>query len=120
MLSKPHRLRKTKDFLTVYQQGRRHNSAGLSLRVYQRPYSEGDIPPIRIGISVSQKVSKHAVVRNRLKRQLRAACSQLLPQMKAGRDIVLVVRPTALKCSYQQFLQQLKQLFTQAEILHGH
>ncbi|MEO0374205.1 MAG: ribonuclease P protein component [Cyanobacteria bacterium P01_A01_bin.17] len=55
-----------------------------------------------------------------MKRQLRAACSQLLPQIEPGRDLVLVVRSTALKCSYQQFLQQLKQLFTQAEILHGH
>lgn len=104
----------------MYQRGHRQNSADLSLRVYQRPYSEDAIPPTRIGISISQKVSKRAVVRNRLKRQLRAACSQLLPQIEPGRDLVLVVRSTALKCSYQQFLQQLKQLFTQAEILHGH
>ncbi|WP_110985943.1 ribonuclease P protein component [Acaryochloris thomasi] len=120
MLSKLHRLRKTQDFLTVYQRGYRRNSADLSLRVYRRPHAQDAVSPTRIGISISQKVSKRAVVRNRLKRQLRAACSQLLPQIKPGQDIVLVVRSTALQCSYQQFLQQLKQLFTQAEILHGH
>jgi ribonuclease P protein component len=113
-------LRKTQDFLTVYQQGRRQDSADLSLRIYQRPTVEGEAPPTRIGISISQKVSKRAVDRNRVKRQLKAACYQILPQMKSGRDIVLVVRSTALQCSYQQFLQQLKQLFTKAEILHGH
>ncbi|MGF1604623.1 MAG: ribonuclease P protein component [Thermosynechococcaceae cyanobacterium] len=120
MLSKRHRLRKTQDFLTVYQQGRRRDSADLSLRVYQRPPIEGQTLPTRIGISISQKVSKRAVVRNRVKRQLKAACHQILPHMTSGIDIVLVVRSTAPQCSYQQFLQQLKQLFTKAEILHGH
>lgn len=118
MLPKSHRLRKNKDFLVVYQRGHRQDSADLSLRVYRPPVRE--MTPTRIGISISKKVSKRAVTRNRLKRQLKAACYQMLPQMLPGQDIVLIVRSTALQCSHQQFLQQLKQLFTKAEIIHGH
>ena len=43
--------------------------------------------PARIGITVSQKVSKRAVVRNRLKRQVRAALRGLLPQLERARGL---------------------------------
>ncbi|HBB33613.1 MAG TPA: ribonuclease P protein component [Cyanobacteria bacterium UBA8803] len=76
--------------------------------------------PSLIGISISQKVSKKAVVRNRIKRQIRAALRQLLPRLSAGWQLVLVVRPTAVGCDYAQFLQELEQLLVEAEVLNGH
>ena len=75
--------------------------------------------PIRIGICISQKVSKRAVCRNRIKRQLKAVCQRFLVRLPAGWDVVIVVRSSALRCDYDQFLQQLKQLFTEAELLDG-
>lgn len=115
----------------VYQQGKRWNSSHLALRTYPRRPSalplEGvkqsalnSREPPRIGISISQKVSKRAVVRNRIKRQLRAILRGLLPHLQPGWDLVIVVRPTAVECDYQQFLQELKQLLSEAEILHGY
>jgi ribonuclease P protein component len=73
----------------------------------------------RIGISISQKVSKRAVVRNRIKRQIRAAFRQFLPNLSPGWMLVIVVKPSATQCGYEQFLQELKQLLTSAEVLHG-
>ena len=89
----------------------------IGLRAYA--VSQDASRPTRIGFSISHKVSKRAVVRNRIKRQLRAALRHLLPRLKDGWDFVVVVRPDALQCDYAKFLQQLEQLLAQAEMLHG-
>jgi ribonuclease P protein component len=117
MLPIQNRLLHRRDFSAVYRCGIRRNSAALGLRAYLR--NEGVTLPSRIGFSISQKVSKHAVVRNRIKRQLRAAFRSLLPSLRDGWDLVIVVRSEALQCDYPKFLQQLKQLLAQADILHG-
>lgn len=120
MLPKPHRLRDRRHFTIVYQKGIRRNSQALSLRAYQRqPHADLQLPT-RVGFSISLKVSKRAVIRNRIKRQLRAALRPLLIDVAPGWDLVIVVRPNAVECDYLDFLQQLKQLLAQAEIFHGH
>lgn len=75
--------------------------------------------PTQLGISVSQKVSKRAVVRNLIKRRLRVAFFSLLPQMSSGWQVVIVVKPGAAECDYGQFLQELKQLLIKAEVMNG-
>lgn len=77
------------------------------------------VTPTRVGISISQKVSKRAVVRNRIKRQLRAIFRQFLPQIVPGWQLVIVVKPNATQCRYEQFLQELKQLLISAEVIDG-
>ena len=79
----------------------------------------GNLPaPTRLGISISQKVSKRAVIRNRIKRQIKAIFRALLPQVASGWQLVIVVKPSATQCSYEQFLQELKQLLHRAEIIN--
>ena len=132
-LPKANRLRRRQHFSRVYQQGRRSRSQHLTLRSLKhspapRPQLQSEpiscaIPfdqPTRVGITVSQKVSKRAVVRNRIKRQLRAAVIQLLHQFPVGWDLVIVVHPQAVQCDYGEFLQELKQLLFDAEVLDGH
>jgi ribonuclease P protein component len=111
------RLQHRRDFAAVYQCGIRCNSAALGLRAYLR--NPEAVLPSRIGFSISLKVSKHAVVRNRIKRQLRAAFRHLLPSLRNGWDLVIVVRSDALQCDYPKFLQQLELLLVQAKILNG-
>lgn len=74
----------------------------------------------RFGVSISKKVSKKAVVRNRIKRHLKAAFRQLLPRVTSHWLIVVVVRPSAVQCDYWQFLQELEQTLTSAEVIDGH
>ena len=76
--------------------------------------------PTRIGISISQKVSKKAVVRNRIKRQLKSATRCLLPQMENGWLLVIVVRPSAIQCDYWQFLRELEQTLRMTEVIDGY
>jgi ribonuclease P protein component len=132
-LPQAHRLKHWRDFQTVYQKGIRRSGRYLTVRgLLQRtstvdaPTQERlnspneDKPPTRIGISVSQKVSKKAVVRNRIKRQIRAALRHLLPQLSPGWQLIVGVRPGAEQCDYAQFLRELKQLLAEAEVLNGH
>jgi len=129
MLPQENRLRHHRDFSSVYQKGIRKSSSYLALRALHHQ-QESKLPlnqdnlvspkPTRIGISISKKVSKGAVVRNRIKRQIRAALRQLLPHIRRGWDIVIVVKPIAQQCNYDEFLQQLEKLLAQVEVLDGY
>ncbi len=76
--------------------------------------------PTKIGISISQKVSKKAVERNRIKRQIKAAIRQLLPQIAPGWLLVIIVCPSAIQCDYGQFLRELEQMLRKTEVIDGH
>lgn len=122
-LPKQHRLRRSQDFTAVYRRGRKAVSRHLVMRIL--PSSSPDPLPTnfqssQFGIAVSQKVSKRAVVRNRLKRQLQAALRELLPRLKAGLKVVINVRPSAVACEYCEFLRELEQLFVELEVIDGH
>jgi ribonuclease P protein component len=125
MLPLTNRLKHRNDFSAVYRKGIRRNSTHLSLRALRKPKTAGGSPtadslqPTRTGISIGLKVSKRATVRNRIKRQIRAALRQLLPRLKFGWDLVIVVRPIAQECNYAKILQELEQLLVEAEVLNG-
>ena len=116
-LPQANRLKRWQDFQVVYQQGNRYSSQHLVLRALS---VSGGTSASKIGISVSQKVSKKATVRNRIKRQIRAAIGPLLPHLCPGWQIIIAVRPQAAECKSEHFLRELKQLLSKAEILHGH
>lgn len=144
-----HRLKSRQDFQAVFREGIRRHGSYLTLRALRpspstveptktsAPSSADSINtateeinlsnncehlPTRIGISVSTKVSKRAVIRNRIKRRIAAALQQLLPKLSPGWRLVVVVKPIAAQqeCVTQQFLQELEQLLVQAEVLNGH
>ncbi|WAL62531.1 ribonuclease P protein component [Thermocoleostomius sinensis] len=126
-----HRLRHRQDFNTVYQLGMKRTTPHLILRalppIIQNPDAASDLsqsdefePPTRIGISVSQKVSKRAVVRNRIKRQLRAALRRLLPGLIPGWQLVIIAKPNASECDYEEFLRELEELLINTEVFNGH
>lgn len=136
MLSKANRLTNRQDFRAVFREGIRRQGSHLTLRalnskenahnVQQRWVtsikSNSQLTPTRIGISISTKVSKRATIRNRIKRQIRAAFRWLLPELLPGWRLVVIVQPLAAaeECDYNQFLQELKQLLAEAEVLNGH
>ncbi|USR91471.1 ribonuclease P protein component [Phormidium yuhuli AB48] len=126
MLPKAHRLRHWKDFQTVYRRGHRARARVLGLRAYRQsqPETEGNsthsVPPTRFGISVGRKISKKAVVRNQIKRRLRAALRQLLPRVQPGWDVIVIAYPEAKECNSRHFLQELEQLLARVEVLNGH
>jgi ribonuclease P protein component len=124
-LPRANRLKHRKDFTAVYERGRRRHTANFTLRALRRPKAIATSSPTtqagsQVGISISRKVSKRAVVRNRLKRQIRAVFRQLLPRISGQWWMVIGVKTTAVECDYWQILQELEQLLVQAEVLNGH
>jgi ribonuclease P protein component len=84
-----HRLSRSRDFDAVYRQGRSVSTRFLVL--YWFPREDGGDEP-RLGLAVP-RATGGAVVRNRVKRQLREAWRALLPRVATGNDYVLIARP---------------------------
>ena len=83
-----HRLSRSRDFDAVYRQGRSTSTRFLVL--YWFPRDEGDEP--RLGIAVP-KGAGGAVVRSKIKRQLRELWRARLETLPPAHDFVLIVRP---------------------------
>ena len=136
-LPKQHRLRHRRDFNRVYRSGLRRKSRHLTLRALnvangknlpkrsvpadaESADAQGQdekcgeasppAPPTRIGISISTKVNKRAVVRNRIKRRIKSAMFHLLPTLSPGWLLVVIVRPGTDECDYWQFLRELEEM----------
>ena len=83
---KSERLRKNRDFSAVMQQGKRSSVDGLSLF-----YAGNGKNGFRIGIAVSGKLA-NAVIRNRIRRRIRASIMQAVGEAAKGYDLVFVAR----------------------------
>ncbi len=51
----------------------------------------------KVAVTVGTKVSKRAVVRNRLRRRIREVLRNMFPHMKGSGDMVVLTRPGAEK-----------------------
>jgi ribonuclease P protein component len=72
-----------------------------------RARDDGD-PAIRLGLTVSKKVGG-AVVRNRMKRRLRALARELLPECGlGGSDVVLIGRPSGIERDFALLREELR------------
>lgn len=107
-----HRLRETREFRRVFARGR--SGATGRIVLYWLDKRHGDY---RVGLSVSRKVG-NAVVRNLLKRRLRA-CFQAYGPSLAERsiDLVVVCRPSAAGATYAELSADLAKLLRKARIM---
>jgi ribonuclease P protein component len=80
----------------------------------QARHRNDETDTIRIGYTASKKIG-NAVARNRAKRRMRAAVSQVLPQLGiAGWDYVLVAKPGAtIARDFQDLLRDLSRALGQ-------
>lgn len=98
------RLKRRSDFLRVQGAGRKWVSTSLILQVADN--TEGKC---RYGITVTKKTSKSAVVRNRIKRRLRAVLRDTLPDYaKPGVDYVVIGRAITETCPYDALENDLR------------
>ena len=98
----PRTLKKRAEFLRVRASGRRWAAAGLVLQMRAR----GDGAPMKVGYTVSRKVG-NAVERNRVRRRLRAAVRES-PDLRPGRDYVVIGRRAALSRRWDALVADLK------------
>jgi len=91
---KRERLRKRREFLLVQGQGAKFSVDPLVALVLRNGLGE-----TRLGITVSTKVGK-AVIRTRLRRQLRELFRKRKQSLPKGLDVVLIARTSAADASF--------------------
>ncbi|SFR88016.1 ribonuclease P protein component [Microbacterium sp. cf046] len=90
MLARPNRLTRGADYKAVVRRGRR--CAGPNTVTYVT--ATGQDRSARFGFIVSRQVGP-AVVRNTVRRRLKAVCAEALPTVNAGSDVVIRALPNA-------------------------
>jgi ribonuclease P protein component len=104
-LQRRNRLSRSRDFDTVYRQGRSVSTRFLTLYWFKRSEVAGEP---RLGFAVPKAVG-NAVTRNRIKRQLREIVRRRLEAVSQENDYVLVVRqglPEAAEANGSGWLEE--------------
>ena len=104
-------VQKNHEFRRIYRRGK--TAVGPGLVIYCQKNREG---LSRLGITVSTKLGK-AVVRNRVRRQIREIYRLNRPTMKAGWDVIVVARMRAVNMGYWKLNQIYLHLLEQVDLL---
>jgi ribonuclease P protein component len=88
MLPKINRIKKKKDFETIFK-----NSKSFRANLFIFRISENNLGINRFGFVVSKKVSKSAVVRNKVRRRLSDIMRAESEKMKMGIDLIIITFP---------------------------
>jgi ribonuclease P protein component len=110
------RLKRRREFLLVAAQGRKWVAPGLILQANpqsatadSRRDTAGGSQALRIGFTVSRKVG-NAVVRNRVRRRLRAVAELVMPvRARPDCDYVVIGRRQSLTRPFPALVQDLEQ-----------
>lgn len=97
MLSRAHRLHLDKDIKTLFAKGK--GVFGVCCGV---KFRKNGLETSRFAVVVGTKVSKRAVIRNRLRRQIREVIRLRLGEMKPGFDVMVLVRKEAIGKTYAE------------------
>jgi ribonuclease P protein component len=110
---KAQRLLRHADFERVYQQGRRHFAAHLTVFYLARPGDTGG-PGTRVGFTVSKALGG-AVRRNRIRRRLREAVRLHGNLMGAGADVVINPKRSVLTVEFAGLRNEIAKAFVAIE-----
>ena len=100
------RLLRHADFERVYQQGRRHFSARMTVFYLRRERGEG----LRVGFTVGRALGG-AVDRNRMKRRLREAVRLQRPANNFPVDVVINPKKSVLSAEFEDLLKEVGRAF---------
>ncbi|MCR2783061.1 MULTISPECIES: ribonuclease P protein component [unclassified Microbacterium] len=103
MLSRPNRLTRGIEYRAVVRGGRR--CGGTHTVTYVAPVA-GDASP-RFGFIVSKQVGG-AVVRNTVRRRLKAVCAEVLVDAAPAGDVVIRALPSAANAPYAELRSEVR------------
>lgn len=111
MLKKENRIRLDKEFDRVFKAGQSFYGKEIGLKI-----AKNDLAASRFGILINTKVSKKAVVRNKIKRQIRAIIEANLGDIAGGHDLVVIVFPQILDKNFKEIEKTLLSGFKKLKI----
>ncbi|MBN8885313.1 MAG: ribonuclease P protein component [Rudaea sp.] len=107
------RLLRPDEFAALRRSGKR-----ISVRHFQCEFRLNETPTARLGMAVSRRVSKLAVVRNRVRRQIRESfrlCRRDLPFC----DVLVIARVSAAELDNAHLRRELDQLWHKLKQIAG-
>jgi len=129
MLLQDNRLRKMRDFSLIIKHGQWINGRFLDIKYLELAKNQNFFPKkenpesfkkqLRIAFSVGLKISKSAVKRNRVRRQM-SECFRLLVKdnkLSIGYYILIVPKKEVLEKEYAEISQEIESLLRRCAIL---
>ncbi|OGH72007.1 MAG: ribonuclease P protein component [Candidatus Magasanikbacteria bacterium RIFCSPLOWO2_12_FULL_43_12] len=124
MIPQENRLKHMKDFEILFKEGRFFAGKFITAKVWKiepekyprRKYNADDL---KIGFVVSVKVSKSAVKRNRIKRQMREVVRLLLKdgKLKTGFHVSIMAKPGTVGVEYKEIERDIKMVLERAGVV---
>ena len=93
MLASKYRLKKKINFARIEIDGKLIQSKSFGMGIYDR----NDDDPSHFGFIISTKISKKAVIRNRIKRIMSEVVRINLDKIKKGLDVLFLIKHPAVK-----------------------
>lgn len=112
MLKKLHRISKTGDFQRIKARGKSCFSGNIGLRCLRSNLSYP-----RFGFIISNKISKKATVRNRLRRQLSEIIRAKITEIKVACDCVIITRPGIKGDDFKEIKRNMELILYRLRIL---
>ncbi|MBU2472620.1 ribonuclease P protein component [Patescibacteria group bacterium] len=112
MLPRKYKLKKDNDFKKVFNKGKYYQKDFIKIK-----FLKNDLEINRFGLIIGLKISKKAVQRNKIKRQLEEIIQSELEQIRKGIDIIILVQPEIIEKEYQEIKEVLIGLFKKAKII---
>jgi ribonuclease P protein component len=97
-----HSLRNKKDFDQVFKAGQSFYCPILGIKALKN-----DLKLNRLGIIISLKISKSAVVRNKIKRQIRVIFKKNIEESAKSYDFVIIVLDKIINKEYKEIEENL-------------
>jgi ribonuclease P protein component len=130
MFQQENRLRKLRDFNLILKHGNWVNGQFLDIKYLELAKNQNFFPhkenpdsfkkQLRLAIAVGLKISKIAVKRNRVKRQIRESLRLLIKEnaIKSGYYILVVAKKNVLDKEYADISQEIKLLLNKGKLLN--
>ena len=112
MLAEINRLKQKKDIERVFRKGENFKEDFLILKL-----AKNSLNKVRFAFIVSQKVSKKATIRNKIRRRLKDLAQSKLKKIKKGMDVLLIALPGLETKDFWEIEEIINKLFSKAKLI---
>lgn len=112
MLAQKYRLVKRLDFDLVFKNGKKAFN-----RLFFVRFAPNNLENSRFAVVISNKISKKATVRNRLRRQVREIIRLNLDKFEQNTDAIVNILAPALESDYETLDKELLDVFKKSKII---
>jgi len=112
MLPKLNRIKKKKDFETIFK-----NSKSFKTNLFIFRITENSLGLNRFGFVISHKISKKAVTRNKIRRRLTEIIKSETKNIKTGTDLVIITLPNIKNKDFPEIKEAIRNVLVKAKLI---